>query len=47
MLRCISLNASIQCFPACGSLNSAIELSLEELEECSGFIKWIDVCKIL
>lgn len=34
-------------FPACGSSNSAIELSLQELEEYSGFIKWIDVCKIL
>lgn len=33
-------------FPACGSSNSAIELSLQELEEYSGFIKWIDVCKI-
>ena len=34
-------------FPACGSSNSAIELSLQELEEYSGFIKWIDVCKIV
>lgn len=32
-------------FPACGSSNSAIELSLSELETCSGFRKWIDVCK--
>lgn len=34
-------------FPACGSSNSAIELSLQELEEYSGFIKWIEVCKIV
>lgn len=32
-------------FPACGSANSAIELTIEELEKCSGFIEWIDVCK--
>lgn len=32
-------------FPACGSSNSAIELSLEELEKYSGFSRWIDVCK--
>ena len=33
-------------FPACGSSNSAIELTLKELEEYSGFIAWIDVCKL-
>lgn len=32
-------------FPACGSSNSAIELTLEELEECSNYIDWLDVCK--
>ncbi|MBR2527853.1 MAG: YbaK/EbsC family protein [Blautia sp.] len=32
-------------FPACGSSNSAIELSIEELEKYSGFESWIDVCK--
>jgi len=32
-------------FPACGSSNSAIELTLEELDEYSKAIKWIDVCK--
>lgn len=32
-------------FPACGSGNSAIELTLPELELCSGFNRWIDVCK--
>ena len=33
-------------FPACGSSNSAIELTIEELEKYSGFDCWIDVCKI-
>lgn len=33
-------------FPACGSSNSAIELSIPELEKCSNFVEWIDVCKI-
>jgi len=32
-------------YPACGSSNSAVRLSLEELEKASGFKKWIDVCK--
>lgn len=32
-------------FPACGSSNSAIELTIEELEKYSGYEKWIDVCK--
>ena len=43
----VSLKRFKTVFPACGSPNSAIELSLEELEEYSDFIKWIDVCKIL
>ena len=33
-------------FPACGSSNSAIELTIEELEKYSGFVSWIDVCKV-
>ena len=32
-------------FPACGSSNSAIELTIEELEKYSGYTAWIDVCK--
>nr|MDD6336630.1 YbaK/EbsC family protein [bacterium] len=32
-------------FPACGSANSAIELTLAELEQYSGCTGWIDVCK--
>ncbi|NLZ53861.1 MAG: YbaK/EbsC family protein [Thermoanaerobacteraceae bacterium] len=30
-------------FPACGSSNSAIELSIPELEKYSGYIEWVDV----
>ena len=33
-------------FPACGSSNSAIELTILELEELSGYIAWIDVTKV-
>lgn len=32
-------------FPAAGSENSAIELTIEELEKYSSFSEWIDVCK--
>ncbi len=32
-------------FPACGSSNSAIELTMEELEHYSQFASWVDVCK--
>ena len=32
-------------FPACGSSNSAIELTLDELEAFSGYVSWVDVCK--
>lgn len=32
-------------FPACGSSNSAIELTIEEIEKYTSFISWIDVCK--
>lgn len=34
-------------FPACGSSNSAIELSLEEMERFAKPQSWIDVCKII
>lgn len=34
-------------FPACGSSNSAIELTPDELEKYScSFIEWVDVCKL-
>lgn len=32
-------------FPACGSSNSAIELTIPELENYSNFVEWVDVCK--
>ena len=31
-------------YPACGSSNSAVKLSIPELEEVSGFTSWVDVC---
>lgn len=34
-------------YPACGSSNSAVQLTLEELEKTSNYKKWIDVCKDL
>ncbi len=33
-------------FPACGSANSAIELTIPELEQYSGYKEWVDVCKL-
>ena len=32
-------------FPAAGSSNSAIEVTMEELEQFSGSTNWVDVCK--
>lgn len=32
-------------FPACGSANSAIELTIPELEQYIGTCSWINVCK--
>lgn len=34
-------------FPACGSSNSAIELTIEELERFSGYEAWVDVCRLM
>lgn len=45
----IYLDASLRRFqtvyPACGSSNSAIELTVTELERFSRFADWVDVCK--
>lgn len=41
----ISLKRFSTVFPACGSSNSAIELTIPELEEYSQYIGWVDVCK--
>lgn len=32
-------------YPACGSSNSAIELTIPELERYSNYSEWVDVCK--
>ena len=40
-----SLKRFITVFPACGSSNSAIELTIPELEKYSGYDSSIDVCK--
>jgi prolyl-tRNA editing enzyme YbaK/EbsC (Cys-tRNA(Pro) deacylase) len=41
----ISLKRFATVFPACGSSNSAIELTIAELEKYSSYLEWIDVCK--
>ena len=41
----VSLKRFETVFPACGSSNSAIELTIPELEKYSGYTSWIDVCK--
>lgn len=42
-----SLKRFTTIFPACGSSNSAIELTILELEQYSNNINWIDVCKMV
>lgn len=34
-------------YPACGSSNSAVKLTVNELETISNYKKWIDVCKYI
>jgi prolyl-tRNA editing enzyme YbaK/EbsC (Cys-tRNA(Pro) deacylase) len=45
----VYLDASLQRFstvhPACGSNNSSIELTVEELQEFAGAVQLVDVCK--
>ena len=41
----VSLRRFETVFPACGSSNSAIELTMPELEKYSQAKAWIDVCK--
>lgn len=41
----ISLKRFATVFPACGSSNSAIELTIPEMEKYSGSGTWVDVCK--
>jgi prolyl-tRNA editing enzyme YbaK/EbsC (Cys-tRNA(Pro) deacylase) len=41
----ISLKRFDRVFPACGSVNSVMELTCEELAQYASSKKWIDVCK--
>lgn len=41
----VSLKRFETVYPACGSANSAIELTPLELEKYSGCVRWVDVCK--
>ncbi len=41
----ISLKRFATVYPAAGSSNSAIELTIDELEEFSAAAGWVDVCK--
>ena len=41
----ISLKRYPTVFPACGTSNSSIELSPDELETCACARGWVDVCK--
>lgn len=43
----VSLKRFETVFPACGSSNSAIELSIEELQKYSNYTAWVDVCKLI
>lgn len=40
-----SLKAHETIYPAAGSDHSAVWLSISELESCSGYLRWVDVCK--
>ena len=41
----VSLKRFETIFPACGSSNSAIEMTVAELEQYSASLGWVDVCK--
>lgn len=41
----VSLRAYTSVFPACGSGNSCIEMTLSELETYAHALGWVDVCK--
>ena len=40
-----SLESLENVYPACGSENSAIKLSIEQLEKYSSYVEWVDVTK--
>ena len=41
----VSLKRFERVYPACGSGNSAVELTIEELEKHSNYVEWVDVTK--
>ena len=41
----ISLKKHEVVYPAVGSDHSGVRLTIPELEKCSGFLEWVDVCK--
>ena len=41
----VSLKKFATVYPACGDTNNAIELSITELENITGYIKWVDISK--
>ena len=41
----VSLKKYETIYPAAGSSNSAVKLTIKELEQVSNYKKWIDVCK--
>ncbi|MBQ1396294.1 MAG: YbaK/EbsC family protein [Eubacterium sp.] len=41
----VSLKRWDTVYPAAGNDHSAVRLSIADLEDCSGFTAWIDVCK--
>lgn len=42
----VSLKRFTTIYPACGSSNSAIELTCEDLEKISKALDWVDICNI-
>lgn len=41
----VSLKRFPRVYPAAGSGHSAVDLTITELEACSGFTDWVDVCR--
>ena len=41
----VSLKKLSTVYPACGSSNSAVKLTVDELEKIINYEKWVDVCK--
>ena len=42
-----SLKRFTYVYPACGSCNSAIKLTIDELEKYSNYKKWINVTEVI